>query len=177
MRARRSLATIGCVFAVLGAAISPGIAGPKYGPERPYDPLASAAWGEVFRKLEEEHKKKQRDQQLKTLNAVGGKTAKGTPFTADPNAKTGGLRGVKSELGFNQLKGAPPRFPDVGAKKEVIGVAVGLQKKDAPPRPRIGDSWITPKTTAAPTTNQTLYKPVTSLGVKPSVPGAPQQKR
>lgn len=97
-----------------------------------------------------------------------------------------------------KLLNAPLQKNSTTGSGPVIGVASkGMQNKGAPQRPPTGGhDWITPKTTAK-TTNQTLYKPVsslgvkpsvttaqqnlykpvTSLGVKPSVPSTPQQKR
>jgi hypothetical protein len=160
MRTLRSLATIGCVFAILGAATSPSIAGPKDGPKSGEGPIP-LGWGPMSKEAKEYYKNL--DRQIE-FNRILSNPARGN--------------GAIRELG-SPPKTVNSKFGRFDSNLPTAGVAVGLQKKDAPPRqpPRTTDSWITPKTTAAPTTNQTLYKPVTSLGVKPSVPGTPQQKR
>ena len=81
---------------------------------------------------------------------------------------------VQKILSIPARSGGGIKKPD--GNSGVIGVASkGMQIKGAPPRPPTGGhDWITPKTKAATTPTQSLYKPVSSLGVKPSVPAQPQ---
>ena len=139
MRALRSLATIGFVFAVLGAAPSPSFAEPE--PPSFAVPCDAASMGtcEVGRALWREREKQRQERVKKLLNA---------PLQKNSTTSSGPVIGVASK---------------------------GMQNKGAPQRPPTGGhDWITPKTKAATTPTQSLYKPVSSLGVKPSVRAQPQ---
>ena len=153
MRALRSLATIGFVFAVLGSATSPSFAGPKAGPP----PSGWSGTREEWDKLVEDYKVWKKNVSIQRRGEVLNASKQG-----------GNINALKR---LNALGGGP-----VNVQKGVIGIASkGMQTKGAPQRPPTGGSdWITPKTKAATTPTQSLYKPVSSLGVKPSVPAQPQ---
>ena len=163
MRALRFLATIGFVFAVLGAAVSPSIA---LNLDKPI-PMGKS---KKQKELEAREKKlsEKRMEALKKLNALGG----------GPKKDSATMEALKklNALGGGPKKSTQPKsLAGSSDVKVVIGVASkGMQNKGAPQRPPTGGhDWTTPKTRAA-TTNQTLYKPVTSLAVKPSVTPAQQ---
>jgi hypothetical protein len=163
MRALRFLATIGFVFAVLEAAVSPSIA---LNLDKPI-PMGKS---KKQKELEAREKKlsEKRMEALKKLNALGG----------GPKKDSATMEALKklNALGGGPKKATQPKsLAGSSDVKVVIGVASkGMQNKGGPrTSPTGGYDWTTPKTTAK-TTNQTLYKPVTSLAVKPSAPAQPQ---
>lgn len=176
MRVSHSLLIIGLAFAVLGAAISPSNALNLDHPIPMGKTKKQKAAEAAEKKASEE-----REKALKKLNALGGgpKKKKEDPMAAlkQLNALGGGPKNgtqPKSLAGSDDVKG-------------VRGVVTGNHLKGTSSTTRNGD-WTSgghgtgtktvaaPKTIAATTTNQTLYKPVHSLGVKPSVPSTSQKR-
>lgn len=172
MRVSHSLVIIGLAFAVLGAAISPSNA---LNLDHPI-PM-----GKTKKQKEREAAKKKASEErleaLKKLNALGGGPKKG-------KSQDDGMEALKklNALGGGPKKGTQPKsLAGSDDVKGVKGVVTGNHLKGTSSTTRNGD-WTsgghgTPKTIAATTTNQILYRPVHSLGVKPSVPNTPQSQK
>ena len=169
MRVSYSLASIGIVFALFGAAISPSNALNLDHPI-PMGKTKKQKAAEAAEKKASEDRMKA----LKKLNALGGGPKK---KKEDPMAALKQL----NALGGGPKNGTQPRsLARSDDMKGVKGVVTGNHLNGTSSTTHNGD-WSSgghggtatktvaaPKTIAATTTNQTLYKPVHSLGVKPS---------
>ena len=138
MRIRHSLVIIAFVSAVLGAAVSPSIAGPKKG-------SASAADGNPWKDLDDLAYRGMAVEKISKIPGRGGRFP----------VNSGEVTGVKGVVTGNHLNGTSSTTHNGDWSSGGHG---GTATKTV----------AAPKTIAATTTNQTLYKPVHSLGVKPS---------
>jgi len=171
MRVSHSLATIGIVFALFGAAIPPSNALNLDHPI-PMGKTKKQKAAEAAEKKASEDRMKA----LKKLNALGGGPHEKERKAAEKKASEERMEALKK---LNALGGGPKK--NSGDVKGVTGVVTGKHLNGTSSTPRNGD-WTTsghgtatatktvaaPKTIAATTTPQTRYQPVHSLGVKPS---------